>query len=579
LTVTFVTKAEASGVQIFRYRWDFEGDGVFDTDDPGERDYTRTFTTPGIRNALLQVTNDKNQTATAAVQINVTGAPPIASAAVTPSNGAVPLNVTLTGTATRGTAPIAKYEWDFQGDGIYDFSSTSTGNTTFRYATAGTYNAAFRVTDTAGLQSIARATATAIRVGPPGSPTANITVPSSPVRQNAPAVISFAGTGTTPAGTITKYEWDFEGDGTYDFSSPSNASTTHIYNAPGVYTASLRVTNSTGLTGIDTVDISVDILVTLQLSTDTLRPPGTVVVNTFLGGTAPVTIFIRNKSGQTVRTLVNNVTRTLGNYSDSWDGKGDNGAFVAEGAYYVVLKFLANGNPFFVDLTNTTGNQFYNPVWSLATTKGGSCFDCPFAPYENNFLQATFTLTEASEVSVSIRGYDTVNEVARLIDQRPFGRGKQYVVVWEGTNANGKLVDPSLYNDSQFIFGLTATTLPDNAIVVELAPEITQVSVTPNYYDPYTTDFLTSQKPTATVSYTLSKQSTVRLQVYRTGTNVLLRTIERPSAPAGAGTITWDGRDDKGIFADKGEYRLSVKAIDTAGNQSLVRYALMKVFY
>jgi len=43
--------------------------------------------------------------------------------------------------------------------------------------------------------------------------------------------------------------------------------------------------------------------------------------------------------------------------------------------------------------------------------------------------------------------------------------------------------------------------------------------------------------------------------------------------------MLWDGRDDKGIFVDKGDYRLAIKATDAAGNQSLVRYVLVRVFY
>jgi flagellar hook assembly protein FlgD len=437
----------------------------------------------------------------------------------------------------------------------------------------------FRVTDSAGLTAIAVVTATAIRIGPPGSPTATITGPATPQSRTAPASISFTGTGIDPDGTIAKYEWDFNGDGTYDFSSTSSGATSFTYNSPGTFTAAFRVTDNDGKTGVDTVDITITIFATLTISTDTLRPPGTVNVNTTLGGSAPVTVFLRNKAGQTVRTLVNNVTRNAGSYSDTWNGMDDNGAVVPEGEYFAILRYLANGVPVFVDPTTTTGNQFYNPGWSLATTKGGSCFNCPFAPYDNNFLQATFTLSQASEVTVSIRGFNTVNEVALLFDRKPFGRGATYTVVWEGTNAAGQLVHPSLYGDSQFIFGMTAYTLPSNGIFVETAPSISNVSVTPNYYDPFTGDFLSPQKPTANVSYALSKTSTVQLQVYRVGTNTLVRTIDIPNAAAGNGAVGWDGKNDNGILVDKGDYRLAVKAIDSAGNQSLVRYALMKVFY
>ena len=580
LTVTFRTRGVYTGGQILRYRWDFDGDGTFDTNQPGAQDFTRTFTTVGVRQALLEVMNDKNQVTTATVTIDVTAVPPTVTAAVNPSNGPLPLTVNFTGSATRGTAPLAKYEWDYQGDGVVDFTSTTTATTSFVYTAAGTYNALLRVTDTAGLTGTARVTATAVRVGPPGSPTATITTPAAPLTRAAPATVSFNGTGTDADGTIVRYEWDFNGDGVFDASSPSTAATSFTYASPGIFTAALRVTDNDGNTGVDTVDLTVTITSMLTMSTDTLRAPATVNVQTTLSGTAVTTVFLRNKLGQTVRTLVNNVSRTAGSYTDPWDGNDDAGLPVPEGEYFAILQYLSSGGlPVVVDRTFTSGNQFYNPNWDLATTNGGACSNCPFSPFDDNFLQATFTLTQASEVSVSIRGYDTVSEIAMLFERKPFGRGVPYTVVWEGTNALGQLVHPSGTGDSQFIFGMTAFTLPANAVFVERAPALSGVSMTPNYFDPATGDFLTPQSPAAAMSFTLSKPASVRLQVHRAGSNLLLRTIQTANLPAGAGVVSWDGRTDSGMFVTKGDYRVGLTAIDSSGNQSIVRYALVRVFY
>ena len=58
-----------------------------------------------------------------------------------------------------------------------------------------------------------------------------------------------------PDGTINLYEWDFEDDGIYDWSSALTGVTTHIYPAGLGYTARLRVTDDGGATATDTVDI------------------------------------------------------------------------------------------------------------------------------------------------------------------------------------------------------------------------------------------------------------------------------------------------------------------------------------
>jgi PKD domain-containing protein len=49
---------------------------------------------------------------------------------------------------------IILYEWDFNGDGVFDWNSTMNGNTSFEYSTSGDYNATFRATDDTGNMAI-----------------------------------------------------------------------------------------------------------------------------------------------------------------------------------------------------------------------------------------------------------------------------------------------------------------------------------------------------------------------------------------------------------------------------------------
>ena len=48
---------------------------------------------------------------------------------------------------------IVLYEWDFQGDNIYDWNSTENGTTEYEYKDEGAYNATLRVTDNNGTSS------------------------------------------------------------------------------------------------------------------------------------------------------------------------------------------------------------------------------------------------------------------------------------------------------------------------------------------------------------------------------------------------------------------------------------------
>ena len=58
-------------------------------------------------------------------------------------------------------------------------------------------------------------------------------------------------------GSIVKYEWDLNGDGTYETNTGSTPTTTTSFANPGTYTVGLRVTDSDGATGTTTKQISV----------------------------------------------------------------------------------------------------------------------------------------------------------------------------------------------------------------------------------------------------------------------------------------------------------------------------------
>ena len=584
LTVNFITKGIYTDGAIKRWRWDYQGDGIFDTDEIGPLDHTFTFTKAGVYNALLEITNDKGQLTSATVKITATSRPATATAKVTPSNGPLPLTVTLSGTGTSPDGTIVKYEWDRLGNGTFDYTSTTSGTTTFTYSQPGTYNAVFRVTDSLGQTATAVATATAVRVGPPGSPTAKITSPSSPPTGNAPLTVSFNGTGTATTGrTIVKYEWDFNGDGVFDYSSPTTASTTHQFLSPGVFTAVFRVTDSAGDTSFDTVDITVTIAATLTLSTDTLRASqgGSVGIKTTIGGTTSVNVLIKNKGGQVVRTLVSNASRTAGSYTDTWDGADDSGNVVTEGIYYAILQYKVGSATINLDLTNSTGDVLFIPDWNLVLSASGKTCSftygqCFVNPLNNDFLRGDFMLTQAAEVSLDIRQIISTLQIVDIFDRRPFGRGIPYSVYWDGTDSAGQTIQTP--SGDGYLWGMTAYTLPTNGMFVENAPQLSGVTTTPNYFDPGTGDFISPKNPTTKMSFSLSKASTVSLQVFRSGSNILIRTITQPAA-AGPGVVEWDGHADNGLFADTGDYHLGLKAIDAAGNQSIVQYAVVRVFY
>ena len=98
-------------------------------------------------------------------------------------------------------------------------------------------------------------------------------VSASTTRGTAPVAVSFSGTGSyDPDGTIASYVWNF-GDGSPAVSGPT---ATYTYTQPGTYTATLTVTDNSGLT--DSRPVTVD--VTAPVTVTTMYVQGiTVTVN------------------------------------------------------------------------------------------------------------------------------------------------------------------------------------------------------------------------------------------------------------------------------------------------------------
>jgi PKD repeat protein len=165
LQVLFRDRGEFTAGSIVRYRWDFDRDGHIDRTDSVAIDPTFTFNSKGTYDALLEVTNNVGQTATDTCRVTVTGNPPRASAAANPSERCDPARCRLQLHRKRLGRPIALYEWDFESDGVYDFSGRS-GTTRHVYPTIGTFVATCRVTDGDGERATSSVT---IRPGPAGT--------------------------------------------------------------------------------------------------------------------------------------------------------------------------------------------------------------------------------------------------------------------------------------------------------------------------------------------------------------------------------------------------------------------------
>ncbi len=564
LTVTLTPNANTNNA-IVRYEWDFEGDGSFDRSETVGRDQSFTYNTPGNYSATLRVTDNQGEQATGTVVISVDNEPPEVSVNLNPSNGQIPLTVNISATATDSDG-IAQFEWDYNGDGIFD-ETTITGVAANTYNTEGSFQARLRVTDNLGAVTTLTIPTLEVNALAAGSP--SVTLTGSPIQGNPPLAVTLSASATEPdGGTIDQYEWDVDGDGTYD-ETTTTASLQTAYNGIGTFYPRVRVTDSDNQQADDATQIFVEPQLSLSVSTDTIDPANaeTATVTTILDGDTDVSIVIEDRDGQLVRTLVPFTTRVAGSYDDIWDGNNDAGVLVAEADYRAILLYRIDGVVERLDLALTTGGTQSNPRRSRIPRT--------FSPLAGDPLDITFTLNRASEVTAFMGLFNVNTRLVTFLQRQPLGRGS-HVVTWNGENADGQLIEAP--GSDRFLFGIFAYTLPDNAIYVRSGVHVSTVNASPSIFQP-TQQTANGSSSVSRITVELSRAGDVKLTINDTDSGATVAEFDYADLDAGTNTITWDGRNNDGNYVAPGTYRLGVSGVDSNGYQSLTVYALQRVFY
>jgi hypothetical protein len=180
----------------------------------------------------------------------------------------------LIGSAIDPDGIVILFEWDFDGDGQYDWYDPITAVTQWTYGAAGNYTAVLRATDNRRDTTVATVE---VLVLPDPTNRAPVAFAGDDVEADRADAVEFQMTGNDTDGTIVKYEWDYDGDGTYDDVSAIARTTYHIFIDPGVYVATLMVTDNEGATGTDTRTITVKETAVNQLPTANAGPDRQVV--------------------------------------------------------------------------------------------------------------------------------------------------------------------------------------------------------------------------------------------------------------------------------------------------------------
>jgi len=237
--ITFIAAGSDDG-SIKKCEYDFDGDGIIDWTGEVDSVIVHQYTNNGIYNAILRVTDDKGLKNEATITVTIENQAPTVSATAKPLTANSTEAVSFTVIANDIDGSIKSYQWDFNGDGVVDFTNAQSGNTSYTFGKAGVYHAKLKVIDDDDAVVNASVTLNILNMLPTVFADTNLDNTTTNTQ------IEFTGLANDADGTIVLYEWDFDGDGIYDWESDSTPSTTYAYKDDGRYMAVLRVTDSDG---------------------------------------------------------------------------------------------------------------------------------------------------------------------------------------------------------------------------------------------------------------------------------------------------------------------------------------------
>jgi hypothetical protein len=173
-------------------------------------------------------------------------------AAPAAGNTATTFIFTATATPVGDAGPAVSYDWDENGDGTFELVGRPNPHSV-QFTTLGSKTVSVRAnSSTAGISGTASAVVTVV-AGVPLS----VTLGATPECVVLGQPITFEATSENGSGTPLVYDWDFEGDGTFDPPPTASGSVDHTYLTSGPRTARVRLTTTTGDQDVGERDVTV----------------------------------------------------------------------------------------------------------------------------------------------------------------------------------------------------------------------------------------------------------------------------------------------------------------------------------
>ncbi len=237
-------------LRYLQVRWDWNGDGIWDTLWGTKKARTYQFSLHGNHSVTMEVRDSWGKTATTANAVPV-GRTCMARITLSPASGTVDTIFTFNASESTnfdsGTTGL-QFRWDWESDEVWDIDWSTEQVQQHSYDEVGSYTVLLEIQN----QDAVTDTATAIIIinQPNSAPEASFTI--TPANGSYSQLFTFDASASTDQqddDATLQFSWDWDSDGTLDTVWLTTGITTYYFSQPDTHIVTLQVRDSEGFIG------------------------------------------------------------------------------------------------------------------------------------------------------------------------------------------------------------------------------------------------------------------------------------------------------------------------------------------